>query len=215
MKLNKFEKLKQALNLGSDLVGVKLIYEHNKNLKISPKFKEANRRERYCEYVKRASRSEFLKVKKGDFSCHTADIMLGFKESENLELTMKLEVKGLKYILLFPINKYIIEDYDSIILILNPLDCMNIIEAYVKVYQKPLKITCGVINGVCSEVTAYVIKRNEVNFSFLCPESRGNEVFSDCELLCGMPAKMANEIIDEIIKITHERNVIKELNFPT
>jgi len=211
MKLNKFEKLKQALNLGSDLVGVKLVYEHNKNLKISPKFKEANRRGRYCEYVKRASSGEFLKVKKGDFSCHTADIMLGFKESENLELTMKLEVKGLIYILLFPINKFIVENYDSIILILNPLDCMNIIEAYVNVYQKPLKITCGAINGVCSEVTAYVIKRNEVNFSFLCPDSRGNGVFSDCELLCGMPAKMTNDLIDEIIKLTLKRNVTKEL----
>jgi len=203
MKINKFEKLKQSLNLDSDLVGVKLIYEHNKNVTINPKFSEANRKERYCEYVKRASQGEFLKIKKGDFSCHTADIMLGFKESDNLELTMKLEVKGLKYILLFPINKEIIEDYDSIILILNPLDCMKLIETYVRLYQKPLKITCGAINGVCSEVTAYVIKRNEVNFSFLCPDSRGNGIFSDCELLCGMPAKMTNEIIDEMLKITH------------
>jgi len=142
-----------------------------------------------------------LKIKKGDFSCHTADIMLGFKESDNLELTMKLEVKGLKYILLFPINKALIENYDSIILILNPLNCMKIIEAYVRLYQKPLKITCGAINGVCSEVTAYVIKRNEVNFSFLCPDSRGNGVFSDCELLCGIPAKMTNDLFDEIIEI--------------
>ena len=132
--------------------------------------------------------------------------MLGFKESENLELTMRLEVKGLKYILLFPINKYLLENYDSVILILNPFDCMNIIEAYVRLYQKPLKITCGAINGVCSEVTAYVIKRFEVNFSFLCPNSRGNGVFSDCELLCGIPANMTNDIIDEIMKITPERN---------
>ena len=201
MIINKFEKLKLALNLDSDLVGVKLIYEHNKHLNIDPSFKEANRKERYCEYVKRASQGEFLKIKKGDFSCHTADIMLGFKESENLELTMRLEVKGLKHILLFPINKALMENYDSIILILNPLDCMKIIEAYVRLYQKPLKITCGAINGVCSEVTAYVIKRNEVNFSFLCPDSRGNGVFSDCELLCGIPAKMINDLIDEIIEI--------------
>ena len=206
MEINKFEKLKQALNLNSNLIGVKLIYEHNKILTINPKFKEADQMERYCEYVKRASQGEFLKIKKGDFSCHTADIMLGFKESENLELTMRLEVKGLKYILLFPINKYLLENYDSVILILNPFDCMNIIEAYVRLYQKPLKITCGAINGVCSEVTAYVIKRNEVNFSFLCPNSRGNGVFSDCELLCGIPAKMTNDIIDEIMKITPERN---------
>ena len=206
MEINKFEKLKQALNLNSNLIGVKLIYEYNKILTINPKFKEADQMERYCDYVKRASQGEFLKIKKGDFSCHTADIMLGFKESENLELTMRLEVKGLKYILLFPINKYLLENYDSVILILNPFDCMNIIEAYVRLYQKPLKITCGAINGVCSEVTAYVIKRNEVNFSFLCPNSRGNGVFSDCELLCGIPSRMTNDLVDEIMKVTLERN---------
>jgi uncharacterized protein (DUF169 family) len=215
MEINKFEKLKQALNLKSDLIGVKLIYEHNKNIGIDPKFKEADQMERYCEYIKRASQGEFLKIKKGDFSCHTADIMLGFKESENLELTMRLEVKGLKYILLFPINKYLLENYDSVILILNPLDCMNIIEAYVRLFQKPLKIMCGAISGVCSEVTAYVIKRNEVNFSFLCPDSRGNGVFSDCELLCGIPAKMTNDLIDEIIKITLERKATEELVIST
>ncbi len=208
MKLNKFEELKQALKLGSNVVGVKLIYENAENLRINLKFKEADRKERYCEYVIKASKGEFLKIKKGDFSCHTADLMLGFKESDNLELTMKLDVKGLKYILLFPINKHILENYDSIILILSPLDCMIIIEAYVRIYQTPLKITCGAIHGACSEVTAYVIKRNEVNFSFLCPDSREKGTFSDCELLCGIPAKMTNDIIDEIIKITHERNII-------
>jgi len=51
--------------------------------------------------------------------------MLGFKESDNLELTMRLEVKGLKYILLFPINKFPLEDYDSIILVLN-LDSLTV-----------------------------------------------------------------------------------------
>ena len=209
MKSNKFEKLKRALNLDSDLIGVKLIYEYNEDLIIDPNFTEANQKERYCEYVKKASQGEFLKIKKGDFSCHTANIMLGFEESDNLELTMKLEVKGLKYILLFPINKFLMENYDSVILILKPFNCMNIIQAYVRLYQKPLKITCGAINGVCSEVTAYVIKRNEVNLSFLCPDSRESGVFNNCELLCGMPAKIANELSGEIIKIAHERNVTK------
>ena len=143
-----------------------------------------------------------MKIKKGDISCHTGNVMLGFYGSDSLELTMKLDSKGLKYIFLFPINKYILEDYDSIILIFNPSNCMNLIQAYVRLYKKPLKITCGAINGVCSEVTAHVIKRNEVNFSFLCSNSRRNRIFSDCELLCGIPARMTTDLIDEIIKTT-------------
>ena len=200
--INRFETLKQALNLKSNPIGVRLIYDRESNVNLNSNFKQANKSESYCEYVRRASEGEFLIINKGHLSCHIAEVMLGFKDSDNLELSMKLDIKGLKSILLFPVNKINQEDYDSVMLIVNPRNCMNIIQAYVKLYQKPLKITCGAINGVCSEVTAYVIKRNDVNFSFLCPNSRINGTYGDCELLCGIPAKMANDLIDEILKIT-------------
>jgi len=197
--MNAFESLKQALSLKADPVGVKLIYDHDNSIEIDIRFKEGRRLERYCESVKRASEGEFLKIDRGHLSCKTAEVMLGFKDSDNLELTMKLDMKGLKNILLFPINKCNLENYDSIILIVNPRNCISIIRAYVRLYKKPLKITCGTINGVCSEVTAYVIKRNEINFSFLCLNSREAGTFSDCDLLCGIPANMTNILINEII----------------
>lgn len=77
---------------------------------------------------------------------------------------------------------------------------MNIIQAYVRLYKKPLKITCGIINGVCSEVTAYIIKCNDVNFSFLCVKSRKNGIFGDCELLCGITGNITNELINAVKK---------------
>ncbi|MFX0156091.1 MAG: DUF169 domain-containing protein [Candidatus Hodarchaeota archaeon] len=200
--MNKFENLKQTLKLEYNPIGIKLIYNFNKNLSNKLKFKEVSKSRRFCEYIKMASQGEFLKVQNGNFSCHKKKGILGFNEPDNIELTMRLEAKGLEYILLFPINKLQVEEYDSIILILNPHNCMYIVEAYVRLYQKPLKATCGIIDGVCSEVTAYVIKRNEVNFSFLCPNSRLNGIFSDCELLCGIPVKMIDELIEEIIQIT-------------
>jgi uncharacterized protein (DUF169 family) len=197
--MNKFEKLKQVLGLDADPVGVKLIYDYNNNLQEDSRFESLNGIIGYCEYVKRASEGEYLKIQKEDFNCHTGNIMLGFEDSTSLELTMKLESKGLRYILLFPINKTILDDYDSIILVLNPVKCMKIIQAYVRAFKKPLKITCGAINGVCSEVTAYVIKRNEVNFSFLCPNSRINGTFSDCDLLCGIPNILVNDLLETIV----------------
>ena len=200
--INKFETLKQALNLKSNPIGVRLIYDRDSNINLNSNFIKAKKSESYCEYVRRASEGEFLIINKGHLSCHIAEVMLGFKDSDNLELSMKLDIKGLKSILLFPVNKINKEDYDSIMLIVNPRNCMNIIQAYVKLYQKPLKITCGAINGVCSEVTAYVIKRNDVNFSFLCPNSRLNGTYGDCELLCGIPTKMVNDLIDEILITT-------------
>lgn len=100
--MNKFENLKRALNLKANPVGVKLIYEHNNKIDNYIRFKEGNRLERYCESVKRASEEEFLKIDKGHLSCKTAKVMLGFKDSDNLELTMRLDMKGLQNILLFP-----------------------------------------------------------------------------------------------------------------
>jgi uncharacterized protein (DUF169 family) len=210
--MNKYEKLKQVLRLKSDPIGVKLIYNFDKNLSQEPKFKEVNRLGGYCEYVKMASQGAFLKLQRGDFSCHTGNAILGFNESDNLELTMRLESKGLESILLFPINKFQPEDFDCIILVINPHVCMNLIQAYVKLYHKPLKITCGIINGVCSEVTAFVIKRDEVNFSFLCPDSRENGIFDESELLCGIPAKMTEDLIDEIISLNRTQNSVSESN---
>ena len=75
--MNKFESLKLALDIKVDPIGVKLLYDHNKNHKINPEFKEVDKLEGYCEYVKRASQGEFLKIQKGNFSCHTGNIMLG------------------------------------------------------------------------------------------------------------------------------------------
>ncbi|MHA2036949.1 MAG: DUF169 domain-containing protein [Promethearchaeota archaeon] len=200
--VNKFEILREVLNLKSNPIGVRLVYDYDNKIILNSKFKQVGKSESYCEYVKRASEGEFLVINKGGLSCHIAEVMLGFEDSDNLELSMKLDIKGLKSILLFPVNKINQQEYDSIMIIVNPRNCMNIIQAYVKLYQKPLKITCGAINGVCSEVTAYVIKRNAVNFSFLCPNSRINGTYGDCDLLCGIPAKMVNDLIDEIIEVT-------------
>jgi len=209
--MNRFETLKKALNLKSDPIGVKLIFEHNRNEDIDAKFKDASKLERYCQYVKRASKGEFLKIKKGDFLCVTGEIMLGFKKPENIELNMRLDIRGLTHVLLFPINKYDINDFNSILLIVNPRNCMDIIEAYVKLYDRPLKITCGSYMGVCSEATAYVIKREELNFSFLCSGSRIFAEYDDCEMLCGIPAKMTEDLIEEIVKITQDREADMEL----
>ncbi|MFW9823723.1 MAG: DUF169 domain-containing protein [Candidatus Thorarchaeota archaeon] len=200
----KLEELKQVLELTGNPIGVKLIYDHDNTLTTNSKFKLADRSKNYCEYVKRASEGEFLVINKGNLSCHVAEFMAGFEDSNNIELSMKLDIKGLKRILLFPANKAINEEYDSLMIIVNPRNCMNIVQAYVKLYQKPLKITCGAINGVCSEVTAYVIKRNDVNFSFLCPDSRLNGTYEDCEILCGIPAKMVNDLIEVILKISQD-----------
>ncbi|MGQ4873462.1 MAG: DUF169 domain-containing protein [Promethearchaeia archaeon] len=201
--MNKFEILKDLFKMKYNPVGVKLIFNEKDIDNVN--FKTPKKPERYCEFVKKAALGEFLKIKKGEFSCVTAEIMLGFKKTEHIELKMTLGMRGLKYILLFPLNKYIPDDFDSVILIVTPRNCMDLVEAYVKIYNKPLKPSFGSVFGVCSEITAYVIKRQEINFSFLCTGSRIYAGFDDCELICGVPSSMIFEIIDELELIIKDR----------
>ncbi len=209
--MNIFEILKNSLKLNTNPIGVKLIYNNPEDLKLAEKFNETDSFERYCEYVKRASKGEVLKLKKGSFSCVIGEIFLGFKEPKHIKFDNRLEIDQLDCVLLFPINMYNIIDFDSIILILNPRNCMDIIEAYVKTYNKPLKISHGKFRGICSEITAYVIKNKELNFSYLCSGSRIFAGFDDCDLLCGIPANMFYDLISEIELITQERELDIEL----
>ncbi|MBY9006377.1 MAG: DUF169 domain-containing protein [Candidatus Lokiarchaeota archaeon] len=203
--------LKQVYNMSPNPVGVTLIFE-NKNIDYDKElFKKPEKMDRYCNFVKRASNGEYLKIRNNDFSCVTGEIMLGFKKPKHIVLDMRLDYRGLKYVLLYPINEYNIGKYDCVILIVNPMICMDIIEAYKKIYKKPLNIVCGTISGICSEITAYVIKRDDINFSFLCSGSRIYTGFDDSELLCGIPFSMTNEIISEMLKIRGNRKLDYEL----
>jgi uncharacterized protein (DUF169 family) len=208
--MNIFENLKHSLNMKYNPVGVKLIFEQS-NIEIDSKFKEITKRKRYCEFVKDAANGEFYILKKGDFSCVIGEIMIGLKAPETIELDKRLTFKGLKSVLLFPINEFLIEDIDCIILIVTPSSCMDIVEAYIKVYEKPLKVDLGAYSGVCSDITAMVIKREDVNFSFLCSGSRIFAQYDDCYLLCGIPGKMCPELIKELEHLSIDRKADYEL----
>ena len=107
-----YEKLMQDLKLKYAPVGVKLIFDSNQNDVNLNQFKLIDNSQRYCEYVKRASQGEFLKLRKGDFTCVIGEIMLGFKKPSNLEFEKRLNFKGLKHVLLFPMNKLKNESVD-------------------------------------------------------------------------------------------------------
>ncbi len=209
--MNKYEKLKSSLKLEYDPIGVKLLFKNEIHEKNYDKFKEVKGLQRYCEYVKRASKGEFLRLKRGDFSCVTGEIILGLKEPERIKFDSRLNFKGLENILLFPINRHDTMNVDCILLIVSPRNCMDVTEAYTKLYKKPLIIELGTHSGVCSDVTALVIKRQQINFSFLCAGSRIYADFEDDLLLCGIPGAMINELINTIEKITDEREMDIEL----
>ncbi|MFO7797919.1 MAG: DUF169 domain-containing protein, partial [Promethearchaeia archaeon] len=141
-----------------------------------------------------------LRLKETNSSCLMMNRKSTIPSPTKLELNIQLDFRGLKYFLLFPKDLYEEEDFDGLILVLNPKKAMKIIEAYVELFNKPLKLNCGIRSGVCSEITAYVAKRQDVNFSFLCSGAREFAGYDECELLCGIPAKMTDELLEKIVK---------------
>ncbi|MBD3197074.1 MAG: hypothetical protein GF317_18615 [Candidatus Lokiarchaeota archaeon] len=154
--------------------------------------------QRLCRFIKRASDGELLKLTKNTTTCFgTQNNKIPSKEG--LDSRLNLDIRGLKYILLFAANKFSIKNIDGIILIINPKISTILIDIYVELYNKPLKIMCGTQKGVCSEIAAYIVKRNDVNFSFLCTGARKSAKYEDCDLLCGIPDIMLQEMISKII----------------
>ncbi|MBD3216355.1 MAG: hypothetical protein GF311_27320 [Candidatus Lokiarchaeota archaeon] len=197
--MNKFEDLKTKLDLKYYPVGFKLIFERNYRKEIEAKFAEPAERQRFCAYIKKAGEGEALRLREVDSACIITEKQPDIPQSPQLELSIELNFRGLKYFLLFPMDLYSEEEYDGVILIINAETAMKVIEAYTELFNKPLKLICGVRSGVCSEITAYVAKREDVNFSFLCSGSRKFAGYDKCELLCGIPAKMADELIGKLI----------------
>jgi uncharacterized protein (DUF169 family) len=199
--MNIYQSLKKSLNLQFNIVGLKLMFENEADVKIEKDFFEIKEKDRFSRYIKRAARGEYLKIHNKFTNC------IAKKGSENgpalsdhVEMEMKLNIRGLKSILLFPINKNPEIKIDSVILIVTPLECTRIIEIYVELYKKPLNVVTGTHFGVCSEIAAFVIKREDVNLSFLCHGARRYGKFKDSELLCGIPKKMVKEMFSMLIK---------------
>jgi uncharacterized protein (DUF169 family) len=197
--MNKYKKLIKKLNLKYPPIGLKLIYEQRSSSEFLKKFQKISKKQRFSQYIKRVAEGELLKLTESDTSCISSDTN-GHDSFSNIELDMKLNIRGLKHLLLFPVDQYPKEDMDALILIITPIQFMKLVEVYVDLYNKPMKLSTGASTGVCSEIIAHVIKRDDVNISLLCHGAREYARFKDDELLFGIPSKLISDIIGEMLK---------------
>ncbi|MFO8017836.1 MAG: DUF169 domain-containing protein [Promethearchaeia archaeon] len=209
--INIYKKVRKKINLKYYSVGVKLITNENKGINSNKDFKVPKNSHRYCEFVKRASEGEFLKISKEKLSCVTSQIMLGFKKPRKIKMDMRMDLDNLDSVILFPLDDFPTKNFDSIVLRVNPKHAMDIIEAYRKVFHKPLEVNWGLYSGICSEITASVIKNQDINFSFLCSGSRIYTGFDDCELMCGIYNALVEKIFKKLIEISNEREMDLQL----
>lgn len=197
--MNKYKNLMKKLNLKYPPIGLKLIYEQYSSGEFIKKFQKIEKKQRFSQYIKRVAEGELLKLTESDTSCISSDTN-GHDSFSNIELDMKLNIRGLKHLLLFPVDQHPKEEMDALILIITPIQFMKLVEVYVGLYNKPMKLSTGASTGVCSEIIAHVIKRDDVNISLLCHGARGYAKFKDDELLFGIPAKLIPDIIEKLLK---------------
>ena len=209
--MNIYKKIRNKIDLRTYSIGVKLKKKENEEIFQNTDFEEVKGSKRYCEYMKRASQGDFLEVRKENLSCVTAEIMLGFKKPREIEMDMRLDIKGLYSVLLFPLDKFPTKDIDCVILIINPKHAMDIIEAYRKAFRKSLDVHWGLYSGICSEVTASVIKNKDINFLFFFSGSRIYTGFDDCELICGIHETLVDDIFGKLIQISEDRKMDLQL----
>lgn len=199
--MNIYKSLKKTLNLKYHIIGLKLVFENKDDLEFEKKFPKISEKDRFSKYIKRVSQGEALEINQEFTNCITSEGSTRSPSlSDHIEMDMKLNIRGLSAILLFPIDQYPDIEADSIILIVNPVQCTRIIEVYAELYNEPLRIVMGAHYGVCSEIVAYVIKREDVNLSFLCHGARKYGGFKNSELLCGIPKIRIEDIIMKLTK---------------
>ncbi|MEJ2248750.1 MAG: DUF169 domain-containing protein [Candidatus Lokiarchaeota archaeon] len=197
--MNDYQKIKKILDLRYHPIGLKLVYENSHQDDFSSKCYNIEKKQRFSKYIKRVAEGDLLKLSETDTACISSDTA-GHDSFSNIELDMKLNIRGLKHLLLFPVDEYPEESIDAMIIIITPHQFMKLIEIYVELYNKPMKLTTGASTGVCSEIVAYIIKREDVNVSFLCHGARSYAGFDADEFLFGIPAKLIPDFMEKLLE---------------
>jgi uncharacterized protein (DUF169 family) len=87
---------------------------------------------------------------------------------------------------------------DVVLIICNPRECMRIMQGYSYHYGVTKSISMSGNQGICSELTAYPLKNNTINVSFLCSGTRYLASWEENEAAAGMPFSMFSKVIDGV-----------------
>ena len=167
----------------------------------------------YCELIQRARFGESFLIK--NQSCEVGAYVLGTTETNPSDYyhrserykdrnTAKRAVASLHRITektgAMKITPYSGEDFDILILFLNPERAMRLVQAYTYNRGDPLEIKTGGIASVCSDCTAYPM-HGKLAISPGCKGSRKHSRYADEELVIGIPFELACEIDQALEKI--------------
>jgi uncharacterized protein (DUF169 family) len=175
----------------------------------------------FCQAVDRVMKSSRnLLLKEEDLSCPASKMVLGFENHREtlLECARKLvdarrfpsegsavqvlsdvpQIRGETSAVLLSVLGVVPDVY---ILYLPPIGFMRILQAYQRVYVRPLILSVTGVMPVCggSAVRPYVT--NEVSLSFGCDDSRNIGGISESEMVLGVPFGKAASILKDLAEM--------------
>lgn len=218
MKKELIEKLKIALDLEREIVGVHFLF-------IEEEYRdcdawEIENKPSFCGMISQAMNGKKVKGKFDSFGCQGGPEMLGMKNVSNYvrsgkqfetfrlyeDMAIARQVQNalcfinqkIYGVVAAPLEK--MEEADVVLFLGNAWQMMRVIQGYT--YHHGVAANIGMIGnqGICSDLVSRPYVKNDLNISLLCVGARLNTKAKDGELGAGMPIHLFDDIVNGILK---------------
>jgi len=199
--------------LRSKPVGVKFHFSDNPNIGYTTPHEPV----RFCQAVKIAKdTSTNLQLTRNTLSCVAAKYILGFENIETLNEPITKLVAAKRFDTREVARKALMDvpritrtpstitlsvnDFspDVFILYLKPVQFMQIVQAYQKLYHHPLDLTIPSVVPVCGGCTVTSYLSQHITVSFGCDDSREHGGINNNQFVMGIPYSMAGLLAESL-----------------
>lgn len=215
VNLNKL--LTTALDLNRHVIGIKFIstqteFEDIDAVEIEKPF-------RYCVLIKSATNGHAIKISKDYFKCNGSGVTFGYwdipddyYDSDNKsylhscgEVTSNVRQEMYIYdeesygMLIKPLNKYVENEPDVIMIITSPYNAMRLSQGYTYNYGLKKDFNIAGNQAICLESTLVPLLDKDMNISMLCAGTRYAAGWSDDEVSVGISIEKIEGVVDGLI----------------
>lgn len=211
-------KLKKALCLRRNIIGVKFLYfKHEYERSEIPEY---GRKTSFCVMARYAIDGNYFKADHTNVVCRSAIETLGFEEAmpcmysgeryyalklyETRAIAKKAaqsvpkighRIYGLE---LGPLDK--MKNADVAVFMVNAYQLMRVVQGYAYKFGAPQNHHMIGLQGMCTDLVACPYERNDLNYSALCCGTRKMSGWGDDEMGVGIPINKFGPLTDGVIQ---------------
>ena len=215
-----YDLWKTVLDLDRDVVGVKFL-----NAKEEYDSQDATDIEKdmvYCVFIKSAMTGKSVKLRGTNFACTGSGSTFGYYDlpdtyytgewlnplglHKNVEVSKEVTNDMIVFdkktygVVAKPLNKYIDEEPDVILIVTKPYNAMRLSQGYTYEFGLKKDYQMAGNQAVCYEATAVPMKNKDMNIDMLCAGTRHRSQWKDEELIIGISWDIAKKVLSGVIK---------------